>query len=62
MSEDSDKYKKMYWSLRHEIKDDLQFYKDKIFELERKVNIYESTIYHGKIIKVIHNTQRHYKK
>ena len=22
MSEDSDKYKKMYWSLRHEIKDD----------------------------------------
>ena len=28
LSEDK-KYKNMYWSLRHEIKDDLQFYKDK---------------------------------
>ena len=56
MSEDSDKYKKMYWSLRHEIKDDYQFYKDKIIEYERKINVYESTTYYGKIVKIIHNT------
>ena len=56
MSEDSDKYKKMYWSLHHKTKDDYQFYKDKIIEYERKINVYESTIYHGKIVKVIHNT------
>ena len=56
MSENSDKYKKMYWSLRHEIKDDYQFYKDKIIEYERKINVYESTTYYGKIVKVIHNT------
>ena len=56
MSENSDKYKMMYWSLRHEIKDDYQFYKDKIIEYERKINVYESTIYHGKVIEVTHNT------
>ena len=43
MSENSDKYKMMYWSLRHEIKNDFQFYKDKIIEYERKINVYEST-------------------
>ena len=56
MSENSDKYKKMYWSLRHEIKDDYQFYKDKIIEYERKIDVYESTTCYGKIIKVIHST------
>ena len=56
MSENSDKYKMMYWSLRHEIKNDFQFYKDKIIEYERKINIYESTTYYGKIVKIIHNT------
>jgi len=56
MSENSDKYKKMYWSLHHKTKDDYQFYKDKVIEYERKIDVYESTTCYGNIIKVIHNT------
>ena len=54
--EELDKYKKMYWSLHRDTKSDCQFYKNKLLEYERRINIYEQTMYYGQIIHLNHNT------
>jgi len=54
--EELDKYKKMYWSLHRDTKNDCQFYKNKLLEYERIINIYEKTMYYGQIIYLNHNT------